>query len=48
MLLNGTLNAHLEEVDKSAAEMFDRLVAQYTQSIPVKVINPMNSAKSEP
>lgn len=29
MLLNGTLNAHLEEVDKSAAEMFDRLVAQY-------------------
>ena len=28
MLLNGTLNAHLEEVDRSACEMFDCLVAQ--------------------
>lgn len=28
MLLGGTLNAHLEEVDRSAAEMFDRLVEQ--------------------
>ena len=28
MLLSGTLNAHLEEVDRSANEMFDRLVAQ--------------------
>ena len=28
MLLAGTLNAHLEDVDKSATEMFDRLVAQ--------------------
>ncbi len=28
MLYSGTLNAHLEEVDKSAAEMFDRLVKQ--------------------
>lgn len=28
MLLGGTLNAHLEEVDKSASEMFDRLVEQ--------------------
>ena len=28
MLLSGTLNAHLEEVDRSASEMFDRLVAQ--------------------
>ena len=27
-LLSGTLNAHLEEVDRSANEMFDRLVAQ--------------------
>lgn len=29
MLLGGTLNAHLEEVDRSAAEMFDCLVAQW-------------------
>ena len=28
MLLGDTLNAHLEEVDKSASEMFDRLVEQ--------------------
>ena len=28
MLLSGTLNAHLEEVDRSAIEMFDHLVAQ--------------------
>ncbi len=28
MLYSGTLNAHLEEVDKSVAEMFDRLVKQ--------------------
>ena len=28
MLLSGELNAHLEEVDKSASKMFDRLVAQ--------------------
>ena len=28
MLLVDTLNAHLEEVDKSATEMFDRLVEQ--------------------
>ena len=28
MLLGDTLNAHLEEVDKSATEMFDRLVEQ--------------------
>ncbi len=28
MLYSGTLNAHLEEVDQSAAEMFDRLVKQ--------------------
>ena len=28
MLLSGTLNAHLEEVDRSANEMFTRLVAQ--------------------
>ncbi len=28
MLYSGTLNAHLEEVDKTATEMFDRLVNQ--------------------
>lgn len=28
MLLGNTLNAHLEEVDKSASEMFDRLIEQ--------------------
>ena len=28
MLLSGGLNAHLEEVDRSASEMFNRLVAQ--------------------
>ncbi len=28
MLYSGTLNAHLEEVDKSATEMFDQLVKQ--------------------
>ena len=28
MLLSGTLNAHLEEVDRSAIEMFDRLISR--------------------
>lgn len=28
MLLSGEFNAHLEEVDRSASEMFDRLVAE--------------------
>ena len=28
MLLRGTLNAHLEEVDRSAIEMFNRLISQ--------------------
>ncbi len=28
MLYSGTLNAHLEEMDRSASEMFDRLVKQ--------------------
>ena len=31
MLLSGGLNAHLEEVDRSASEMFDRLVAQIAE-----------------
>ena len=31
MLLSGELNAHLEEVDRSASEMFDRLVAQIAE-----------------
>ena len=29
MLLSGKLNAHLEEIDRSANEMFDLLVKQY-------------------
>ncbi len=28
MLYSGTINAHLEEVDRSASEMFDRLTKQ--------------------
>ena len=31
MLLSGELNAHLEEADRSASEMFDRLVAQIAE-----------------
>lgn len=31
MLLADTLNAHLEEVDKSASSMFEQLVAQYKE-----------------
>ena len=31
MLLADTLNAHLEEVDKSASTMFEQLVAQYKE-----------------
>ena len=30
MLLSGKLNAHLEEIDRSANEMFDLIVKQYT------------------
>ncbi len=30
MLLSGKLNAHLEEIDRSANEMFDLLVKKYT------------------
>ena len=30
MLLNGTLNAHLEEVDRSANEILTRLISQIT------------------
>lgn len=29
MLLSGTLNAHLEEIDRAADEMFDLLIRQY-------------------
>ncbi len=29
MLLSGKLNAHLEEIDRSAGEMFDLLMKQY-------------------
>ncbi len=31
MMLSDTLNAHLEEVDKSASAMFEQLVAQYME-----------------
>ena len=31
MLLNGKLNAHLEEIDFSANEMFDLLITQYAE-----------------
>ena len=29
MLLGGTLNAHLEETDRAANELFDRLIKEY-------------------
>ena len=31
MLMSGTLNAHLEEVDRSAEEMMDRLMSQMAE-----------------
>lgn len=31
LLLNGKLNAHLEEIDRSASEMFDLLMKQYAE-----------------
>ena len=31
MLFSGTLNAHLEEIDRTAEEMFDRLLAQMAE-----------------
>jgi len=31
MLLKGKLNAHLEEVDRSANEMFDMLIKQFAE-----------------
>ena len=31
MLMNGTLNAHLEEVDRAAEEMMDRLMTQVAE-----------------
>ena len=31
MLLSGTLNAHLEEIDRSANEMFDLLMKQHAE-----------------
>jgi len=31
MLLSGKLNAHLEEIDRSANEMFDLLMKQYAE-----------------
>ena len=32
MLLKGTLNAHLEEIDRQANEMMERLIAQMAQT----------------
>ena len=31
MMLSDTLNAHLEEVDRTATEMFDRLISQLVE-----------------
>ena len=31
MLMSGTLNAHLEEVDRAAEDMFDRLMTQMAE-----------------
>ena len=31
LLLSGKLNAHLEETDRSANEMYDRLIKQYAE-----------------
>ena len=31
LLLSGKLNAHLEEIDRAASEMFDLLIEQYTE-----------------
>ena len=31
LLLSGKLNAHLEEIDRSASDMFDSLVKQYAE-----------------
>ena len=31
LLLSGKLNAHLEEIDRAANEMFDLLIKQYTE-----------------
>ena len=49
MLLRGTLNAHLEEVDRSASEMFGRLVVQITEqegvTEPLKATNQMEWAQ---
>ena len=56
MLLSGELNAHLEEVDRSASEMFDRLVAQMaaqegiTEQLkathPIEWVRKMNGIRS--
>ncbi len=35
MLYSGTLNAHLEEVDRSASEMFDRLTTQMAAQLGI-------------
>jgi len=49
MLLSGTLNDHLEEVDRSANEMFDRLAAKMAAQEGIteqmKATNPMEWAQ---
>ena len=35
LLLSGKLNAHLEEIDRSANEMFDLLIKQYADKMGV-------------
>ena len=41
MLLADTLNAHLEEVDKSASIMFEQLVAQYKEQEGIHIYAPI-------
>ena len=56
MLTNGTLNDHLEEIDKSTGEMFERLVWQMKRSegiterlkadFPLEWVRRMNSIRN--
>ena len=45
MMLGGTLNAHLEEVDRAATEMYNRLISQLAEqerlTEPLKATNQM-------
>ena len=56
MLLSGTLNAHLEELDRSASEMFDYLVSKMAEqegiteqlkaTHPIEWVRKMNEIRS--